>query len=195
MGYEVELKVFVAPIGVEEPELKKKIDGYTGSEGVFIDKEDVYYHIPGDPEPSFRIRDERTRLLITSKVKHRDGGIECNRELEFEHRDTKDRAVMEEMAVHLGYEILRTKHKRGWEWHLGEAHIELLCVTRLGWYLEMESIARDNSDESTAPLRKQLLRILSDLGYSEEQLESRGYHRMLRALEEKDREEKHADES
>lgn len=190
MGYEVEIKVFVADEKVERPDIKERIDSYTGCEGAFIDKEDVYYHVPGDTEPSFRIRDERSRLLITAKEKHRDGGVECNRELEFEHQNTSDKGTMEEMAALLGYEVLRRKHKRGWEWHSGSAHIELLNVSRLGWYLEIETIAENNSPECTEPLRDELIGIVKDLGYSEKDLETRGYHRMLRALEEMDREKR-----
>lgn len=195
MGYEVEMKVFIADESVERPKIKERIDSYIGREGSFIDKEDVYYHVPGDSEPSFRIRDEGDRLLITSKVKHKDGKVECNRELEFEHRNTSDRSTMEEMARLLGYEILRTKHKRGFEWQRDRVHIELLKVTRLGWYLEIEAIAEDNSQESTQPLKEEILGILDDLGYSENDLEVRGYHRMLRALEEKEGGKGNADES
>lgn len=186
MSYEVELKARVANEDVKEPELKKRIDSLVGSDGHYIDKEDIYFHLPNDPEPSFRIRDERNRILVTAKEKHKAKGVECNKELEFIHENVSDKDIMLEMASHLGYEILRKKRKTGWEWHFKDVHIELLCVTRLGWFLEMETISEDNSPSSTEPLKHELFDILSSLGYSEKDIEARGYNRMLKELDEKD---------
>ncbi len=186
MGYEVELKVFVDRQEVGEPELKKQIDSFTHKNGAFIKKEDIYYHVPSSPEPSFRIRDEENRLLITMKEKHKENGVECNKELEFSHENVADKAVLQEMARHLGYEVLRIKRKTGWEWTYEDVHIELLNVSHLGWYLEMEAISKENASSMTEPLKKELFELLDTFGFTPDQIETRGYHRMLRELEAKE---------
>lgn len=178
MGYEVEIKAHAYP------ELKEVIDRFTGVEGHPVEKDDTYYAMPGDISPRFRIRDEGEELLITAKQNHREGGVECNKELEFAHKPTSDKAVMEEMAALLGYEVFIKKHKKGWEWHYGEVHIELLDVLHLGWYLEMETISSIPGLEENREKVALLYMILSAVGLCSCDVESKSYQQMLRAYEE-----------
>ena len=93
MAYEVEIKAHAGE------SLKEKIDAYTSQTGEEVIKEDTYYAFDGDEVPRFRIRRENDFLLISAKRNHREGGLECNEELEFRHDNTEDQRVMEDMAA------------------------------------------------------------------------------------------------
>lgn len=174
MGYEVEIKAHAYR------ELKEVIDQFLRTEGRPVTKDDIYYAMPGDVTPRFRIRTEDDDLLITAKQNHREGGVECNRELEFSHRPKEDRAVMDEMARMLGYETFIHKHKEGWQWYLEDVHIELLNVTHLGWYLEMEIISDKPDLKDNQEKVMKLYMILESVGLCSCDVEQRSYQLMLR---------------
>ena len=179
MAYEVEIKAHAYP------ELKEVIDSYVKCEGHPVEKDDTYYAFPGDITPRFRIRDEGDKLLITAKKNHREEGIECNKELEFVHENRGDKPIMEEMADMLGYKVFIKKHKKGWEWHYGPVHIELLDVLHLGWYLEMETISPYSNIEENRERVAALYMILEGVGLSACDVESNSYQKMLADYEKK----------
>lgn len=173
MGYEVEIKAHAYP------ELKGVIDSFTGSEGVFVSKKDIYYAEKGDVSPRFRIRKENEKLVITVKKNNRINGVECNEELEFEHTPASDLSTMEKMAEYLGYEVFIHKSKEGWHWHFENVHIELLDVHLLGWFLEMEIISTKSSHEENADNILKLYALLESFGLSRCDIEGRSYQIML----------------
>lgn len=173
MAYEVEIKAHA------DEGLKEKIDAYTSQTGLPVIKEDTYYAFPGDVTPRFRIRRENDFILISAKRNHREGGLECNEELEFRHDNTDDQRVMEDMAALLGYEVFIHKYKRGWSWMYGPVHIELLDVRHLGWFLEMEIISDRPGFENNRENYGRLYEILAALGLDGSAVEAKSYQEML----------------
>ena len=181
MAYEVEIKAHAYP------ELKEVIDRFTGKEGHIVHKDDVYYAQEGYTSPRFRIRDEGDKLLITAKRNHREGGLECNEELEFSH-DVKDKQTMHQMALMLGYHVFIEKHKEGFEWMHGPVHIELLNVRKLGWYLEMEIMSPTDDRDANRDRILALYSILDSVGLCSCDVESKSYQQMLREHSETEKE-------
>lgn len=174
MAYEVEIKAHAGE------SLKEKIDAYTSQTGEEVIKEDTYYAFDGDEVPRFRIRRENDFLLISAKRNHREGGLECNEELEFRHDNTEDQRVMEDMAALLGYKVFIHKYKKGWSWMLSDVHIELLDVKHLGWFLEMEIISDKAGFEDNRDNYDRLYEILASLGVDRSAVEAKSYQEMLR---------------
>lgn len=177
MAYEIEIKAHA------DRNLKDRIDRLCGVEGEPVVKEDVYYAFPDDAVPRFRLRLENARILVSVKQNHREGALECNKELEFYHDEPADLPVMKEMALLLGYEVFIHKYKEGWSWMHGPVHIELLDVRHLGWFLEMEIISAEAGLEANWENYDRLFETLHALGLSDEAVESRSYQEMLRPFE------------
>ena len=173
MAYEVEIKAHAYP------ELKEVIDSFTGTEGHPVNKDDVYYAMEGDVSPRFRIRDEGDELLITAKRNHREGGLECNEELEFSH-GREDKETMHQMALMLGYHVFIEKHKEGFEWMHGDVHIELLNVRHRGWFLEMEILSPTDDRNANRDRILALYSILNSVGLCSCDVEAKSYQQMLR---------------
>ena len=178
MAYEVEIKAHAYP------ELKEVLDEFCQSKGTPVDKDDIYFAFPGDVTPKFRIRTQGDNLLITAKKNHREGGLECNEELEFSH-SVKDKDVMIQMAKLLGYVEFIRKQKNGYEWHYGDVHIELLNVKTLGWFLEMETISDTDDKEKNLDKILLLYSILNSVGLCSCDIESKSYQQMLKEQKEK----------
>ena len=153
MPYEVEIKAHA------DASLKAAIDNLAGVKGLPVTKDDCYYALPGDEVPRFRIRVEDGHLLVTAKHNRREGGLECNEELEFVHERLEDKVTMEAMARMLGFELLDVRH--------------------LGWYLEMEVISPVQGFEENKGLYDKLRRVLHSLGLGDDAIESRSYQEML----------------
>lgn len=177
MGYEIEIKAHC------DATIKERIDSYCGREGQYVVKEDTYYAFSQDTMPRFRIRRENDGILVSAKVNSRQGGLECNRELEFFHENVSDLDVMKEMAKMLGYEVFIHKYKKGWSWHAHDVHIELLDVKHLGWFLEMEIISQTDGFESNRANYEKLFKVLHDLGLDDKSVETRSYQELLRQFE------------
>jgi len=111
-----------------------------------IDKADEYWREPDWRRSSvargFRIRTEGGASTVNFKEKSREGGIEVNRESEFE---VSDRDALVDFLRRLGCEPSYAKRKRGRSFQAGgegdcpdTATIEIIEVVGLGYFIEIE---------------------------------------------------------
>ena len=177
MAYEIEIKAHA------DMSLKERIDDYVGQKGEEVVKSDTYYAFPDDEAPRFRLRLENGHILVSAKHNRREAGLECNEELEFVHKDVSDYDTMAAMAQMLGYRVFIHKYKKGWSWHLGDVHIELLDVRHLGPFLEMEILSAKDGFEANRASYDRLFSVLHDLGLGDGAVEERSYQEMLRPYE------------
>ncbi|MFA6688909.1 MAG: CYTH domain-containing protein [Sphaerochaetaceae bacterium] len=192
MGIEVELKAHVSDAYV----LKARISSLVGaSEGISEHKSDVYWSFP-DGEPLFRVREESTgpmddaprqgSLKVTRKDKQLQGAIEVNHEIEFTV-PLIDADAVDAFCRSLGYVVAVRKEKTGWAWRYRserlsgpEIHIELIDVTSLGWFLEVECVLPDDAPASSVQeARGVLLALLDVLQVPRSAIEERYYMDML----------------
>jgi adenylate cyclase class 2 len=161
--------------------------------------------LPGAPGlPSgVRIRREERRkgpegggdslsTRICFKTKEKREGIEINDERECE---VSDPMVFEELLVRLGLRPGPRKRKRGWAWVYRGITIELCKVSgsaspgkdgetvRLGWFAELEILADQDREDTTAAARTRLLELLKKMGINEDRIEERYYTELLREAE------------
>ncbi|MDY4609361.1 MAG: CYTH domain-containing protein [Sphaerochaetaceae bacterium] len=192
MGCEVELKAHID----DYQELRSRIVSLRGMmEGVSEHKTDIYWSLPNE-RPLFRVREESTGpidgkpnvggLLFTRKDKQLQGAIEVNHEIEFSAPLT-DAPKVYEFCESLGYVVYVRKEKTGWAWRCtpgGDAapkvHIELVEVTSLGWFLEMECVLDDAATlEQIQTAQTTLLLLLDELNVPRTAIEDRYYMDML----------------
>ena len=186
---EIELKA-----RVDCPEdCKKRLISLAG-EGTAFSKDDVYWIIPdivlqlrqsplSGTFSGLRVRWERagenTYTWITWKNKKRQCGIEVNEEHEVE---IKGGADVEELLALLGLEKKISKRKQGWSWHYNGITAELCKVNglrNLGWFLELEILAKEDSVETVTAAKEQLLALLGKTGIEETKIESRYYTELM----------------
>ena len=171
MPIEVEIKA-----RIDDPE---KIVRTLSERGVFqrrYEKEDRYFGAPGSTA-QFRLRRDGGRLICTFKEKKVDDRFEVNRECEF---GVSDETAFERFAAHLGYECVTEKRKVGRSWLVGAVRCELSEVSALGFFLELEIVLPEDSDEEERDRAKeQLFAMLSELGVDESNVEARPYTRMI----------------
>ena len=161
-----------------EPErIRAELDSRLG-EGREVHKRDHYFHLPGVLEQSLRIRCYDGKTELTTKHNRRDEEGENNLEYEFLALPGEyDKAVAFFHALgHVDYFI---KTKDGWEWNDDDAHIELLSVNDLGWFVEIEILLPfDASDEEAQRSGRRIHGILSSLGV-EDGVEPTSYRDMI----------------
>jgi adenylate cyclase class 2 len=116
-------------------------------------------------------------VLVTYKVKELREGMEINDEREF---SISDGAAFEELLHRLGLEKGMEKNKRGWAWICEGITTELTEVAGLGWFVELEIITGDNTDEAVTAARLRLLDLLAKIGVKKDRIEPRYYTEMLR---------------
>ena len=178
----------------------KKISAIAGK-GTAFSKDDTYWFAPAVLHyfSGPRVRQEKkgksVKTLVTWKIKKKRAGLEVNDEHEFEVSSGKD---FEDLLVLLGLEKELIKHKQGWAWQYDGITIELCEVIgsakknthkgrgikqgqekRLGWFLELEIIAAEDSEVTVASARDKLLVFLEKAGIRKENIESRYYAEML----------------
>jgi len=122
-------------------------------------------------------------VLVTYKIKEISDGIEVNNECEF---TVSDAVPFEELLGRLGLRDSVRKEKEGWAWTIpsqtaGQSPIlaELSLVTGLGWFLEIEIMAADNSEQTVEQSRGRLFALLEKLEIPSEWIETRPYTVML----------------
>ena len=161
-----------------EPErIRSELDRRFGK-GKEVHKRDHYFHLPGVLEQSLRIRCYDGKTELTTKHNRRDEEGENNLEYEFLAMPGEyDRAVSFFHALgHVDYFI---KTKDGWEWHDEDAHIELLSVNDLGWFVEIEILLPfDASDAKALESGRRIHALLSSLGV-DNAVESASYRDMI----------------
>jgi adenylate cyclase class 2 len=190
MSTEIELKAHI-----EDPEAVKARLSSLGTYLGAYEKDDTYW-FPGGPSglpPSgLRVRLEKDRaesgeisekVLVTWKLREINGGIEINSEQEFTVSGAEN---FVNLLALVGLEPGTRKHKQGWAWNCLQnetaVRAELSDVYGLGWFLELEIIAGENSGETAVHSGKKLLALLERLGIPEDKIESRPSTRMLSGI-------------
>lgn len=158
--------------------VKAKIEALAGK-GRDVHKTDFYFHKSSAKESAFRIRDNNGVMEITAKKKSNVEKGESNLEFEFTSEITQfDEAVS--FFNCLGYELYYKKRKDGWDWKYCNAHIELLEVNDLGYFLEIEELLEFDADEKAiAEAQSQVVQLLMDFGCKKEDLCSQSYKSMI----------------
>jgi adenylate cyclase, class 2 len=163
-----------------------------------VDKRDAYWHGPdwrlNRGTRGFRLRSEghgavgATSTIVTFKDKRSEGGIEINREREFE---VSDPAAFVEFIRRLGCEPFYDKHKAGLAFKAGtscggadpacpdEATIEIVEVEGLGDFIEIEVLLEDEDPGRVALAQGEIRALLARSGVSEADIESRFYSELL----------------
>jgi len=165
-----------------------------------FEKTDTYWlpiqdGVPGVsiPHSGLRIRRERSvddgdiehkSVLVTIKQRKLSGNIEVNDEREF---TVSDADLFEELLCNLGLFKAIYKKKSGWEWKVpseteGRQSIsaEVSMVKDLGWFLELEFLANDDSERLVEEIRAEFASLLAKLEIPEEKIEVRSYTTLLR---------------
>ncbi len=186
MPFEVEIKALIGPdpAGGTDSDTPR---GLTESDRIEAEiaricefrkefrKKDIYYHIPGDPDPtSFRIRDDTGTPVVTYKNKTMAGNAEVNEEHEFTVSDEGEfRGLISLMGAG---EVIR-KEKRGKAYRYGDLTVEVCTVAGLGRFVEVEALldSADKAGDSIGKIREFLARV----GIREEQICKRYYIDML----------------
>ncbi len=129
-------------------------------------------------------------LEFTAKETSNDSRSEDNREYEFSADFSQfDNAFLFFRA--LGYEPYFRKNKNGWEWSVGEVHVELLEVSgfrygcekeerSFGYFLEMEILIpfkETNIDKEEE--QNKLLNLLYRFGLKTQDIEMKSYRTMI----------------
>jgi len=122
-------------------------------------------------------------VLATYKTKEISDGVEVNHECEF---TVSDAGLFEDLLGRLGLRDSVRKEKEGWAWTIpsqaaGQAPIlaELSLVAGLGWFLEIEIMAANNSEQTVKESRGRLFTLLEKLDIPAELVEPRPYTVML----------------
>jgi len=196
---EVELKARVR----DRAAVRSSVASFARSLGP-VDKLDEYWAYPGGADPvvvgsdfscepagarprGFRVREEGGRATVTRKEKRREGGLESNREIEFEVSDV---AAFVDFALSLGCQLSYTKRKRGEAFEAASepsagqgspmrATIELFEVVGLGDFIEIEILVPEGDPEASASAAREVRALLARVGVPESDLESRFYSELL----------------
>lgn len=171
---EVEIKAHAR----EHEEVKAHFDSLLGS-GREVHKHDHYFRRPGEKVQALRLREYNGIIEFTTKKTC--SGPEGENNAEYEFRALPDQRKEAVDFFHsLGYEDFFIKNKNGWEWMDGDAHIELLDVNTLGWFLEIEILLPFEADESTVnAARRKIDGIMEAAGIRKEDYEPCSYRDMI----------------
>lgn len=190
MAYEIELKAHV-----NENDLDRVTGSILGIPGVKVlgstSKFDIYWSQTEEGDPVFRTRREMNadgpmvRFTAKPSKSKTERGTEENQELEFCAPDSQWDRVLS-FCSGLGLQVCRLKWKKGTGYMVNidgfPIHAELLDVRFLGWFFEMEicpeSLEGFDFDAADCALRK----LLSMVGIPEEDVEIRGYNRILKSI-------------
>lgn len=152
-----------------------------------VDKADEYWHGPDwrlhRGSRGFRLRSEGGLPIVNFKTKRSEGGIEINRECEFE---VSERGAFLEFVRRLGCEPFYSKRKRGRKFSFdygaslaSSATIEIVEVEGLGDFIEIEILLPDEEPRALALAQGEIRTLLSRAGVDEADIESRFYSELL----------------
>ncbi|MDR1389876.1 MAG: hypothetical protein LBJ31_07855 [Treponema sp.] len=197
MAFEIELKAWVSRKNPQNKDAAERAGAVLSSLGRYggeYRKSDTYWR--GQLPFSIRVRREervfcrqKTGItLVTYKIKKRDGGIEINDEREFEIAGRNGESAaegFEYLLERLGMAKTEVKTKQGRVWDCGgiNAELSLVCGKNdrpLGWFIELEIIAKDDSAKTRAKAKTRLLELLAKTGIDPENSEDRYYTELLR---------------
>lgn len=192
MATEIELKAHVA-----NPDVVKRLLFINAEYLGAFEKFDTYWYpesgsFPGLPWSGIRVRKENTTspdgkdkfsYLVTYKMKQRRDGIEINDEREFEVMSLRGRTdpVFEEFLVLVGMKLGNSKKKTGLAFFCEGINAELAEVEGLGWFIELEILSENYTEEKYDKEKDRLLHFLDTLGISQEAIESKFYSELLSA--------------
>jgi predicted adenylyl cyclase CyaB len=141
-------------------------------------KSDEYYTLESldkYPHKSIRIRNKGGHFEINIKKKLSDtDGVNAKQEIEF---IIKDRDLFVELIEDFGFRRWLKKVKTTYNYEINKKfHIELNYVKHLGWFLEIEYLAK----KKEVPMaRRKVLEVLGKLGYCEGEITKTGYTKLL----------------
>ena len=159
-------------------DVKARLESRLG-EGGEVHKLDRYLRRPGEDVQAMRLRMNNGSLEFAVKRTHSGPEGEDNEEYEFSADRREYERALEFFHV-LGLEDFFIKKKDGWQWMDGDAHIELLSVNTLGWFLEIEVLLPfGSSEEEEAMARNAISSIMDECGIEESDYESRAYRDMI----------------
>jgi len=172
---EIELKAHVRDIA----EVERQVASFAKRVREF-DKFDSYWHGPDwrfvRGTKGFRVRSDDNKTIVNFKTKRNDGGIEINRETEFE---VSDRAAFLSLIERIGCEPFYEKRKKGVAYEYDGFLIELLHVDGLGYFIEIEQVLESDDPASIALAQGGLRSILNKAGVSDTEIEARGYSELI----------------
>lgn len=187
---EIEIKARVA----DRIELEKKLNSFAQFSGS-VSRDDSYWANTEVSKKKIRIRKETTgsgsncttQWLITYKIKDNvlsPEGIttEVNQELEtvIENPEPLLRYFKD-----TGYSEVLSKHKEVSDWKYEDATLELCHVPPLGWFLEIEILAENNSPATVDSAQKKLKELLYKCGLNDSDIEEKYYSQLLREYKSK----------
>jgi adenylate cyclase, class 2 len=190
MAVEIELKAHIDDYAV----VKERLSA-AGEYCRSYKKSDSYW-LPAQPAAAgVRVRREsgvdaagaaHESVFATYKIKEISKGLEVNHECEF---SVSDADSFEEMLSHIGLHKAVCKEKEGWAWTVrsqneGQPPIlaELSLVAGLGWFLEIEILAVDNSKQTVEESRGRLFTLLEKLEIPKDKIEEKPYTAMLAGI-------------
>lgn len=165
-------------IKIEKPEeYRKKVKKI----GRFVCKQkkiDDYYtleELSHYPEKSLRIRKKDSAYEINFKRKNSyDSGIYTKKETEF---TISDISSFLKLIQEFGFKHWLRKEKTTELYEIKKNfHIEINKVKNLGWFLEVEYLAKPNEVEKA---KKEILKIVKKLEIKQSQIIKEGYTKML----------------
>jgi adenylate cyclase class 2 len=147
-----------------------------------FDKSDEYWHGPdwrfSRGTKGFRLRKDGEKALVTFKQKRNDGGIEINKETEFE---VSDSAGFEALVQRIGCEPFYNKRKTGKAYDYDGCTVELVRVEGLGDFIEIERLLEKDEPAEIALAQGSIRAILSMSGVPEGEIEGRSYSELILA--------------
>ncbi len=174
MAVEVELKAWV-----DDPDsLRLKLEAICIFRNDFR-KEDIYFLSPVDNDGrrrQFRVRREHGISTVTFKDKSRDEGMEVNAEHEF---TVSDHDMLLSFFSFLGASEHVRKEKTGSAYAYGDLTVELCLVKNLGWFVEIEKLIPEPSEEAVKKAQGEIRDFFSRTGIDDRRIEQRYYTEML----------------
>ena len=167
--FEIEAKIRLTDEDVKR--LKKILPKFAKKSHKSI-KKDSYY---GDVKKFFlRIREKNNSGIINLKSKRVEQGIELNQDVElYLTSASKFHKFLKKNNIPL----TAKKEKKSEVYKKGNIQIELNYIKKLGYFLEIEIIAKTKKEIPSA--KKALHRAFSELGFKSSQFEKKYYLELL----------------
>lgn len=126
--------------------LRKKLKQEGAALERTVEQTDIYYNAPdrdfGKTDEALRLRNEGGQIFLTYKGKKLDAKSKTRKEVEVEVADLEK---MEDILLSLGFKRTLRVHKTREEYHLDGAVVCLDRVDGLGDFVELETMAVDES--------------------------------------------------
>jgi len=145
-----------------------------------FDKSDEYWHGPDwrfvRGTKGFRLRMDGEKAIVTFKQKRNDGGIEINRETEFE---VSDAAAFKALVERVGCEPFYRKRKTGKAYDYDGCTVELVNIEGLGEFIEIERLIERDDPAEIALAQGSIRAILAMSGVPDGEIEGRSYSELV----------------